>query len=254
MKENKWLKAVAVMLSAMIAIYPVADVYAALNIKLTSTPVTVEAVVAGSNVLSVTLKNASNDGDALKVAFANTTRIGTASQYLEVAFKSIEIGARVIIRTDNRNATPSYTGTGSAAGLVGNTDRTTTAPLLWAVFDDVTSAKAFVFKGDTDPSGTVVGTVPGAEERGAGEAEGLIVDKTDTDYESTTTQNYATVVVPNGESGLMGNFPVDADGAGPSTGMRACTSPVYVVIGAGFQGKSAQTYSTNTLALDLIAQ
>ena len=258
MKKNKLTAVMGLALSAMVAVSPLADVQGALNIPI-SRAVTVEAVVTGTNVLNISLLNTSDDQAAAKMIFANTSAIGKASQYLQVDFNSNAVGARVVLRTDNKNSTKPFTGTGEGAGLVGNTDSKVTVPLLWAVFDDLAPAKAFVFKGDTDASGTAKGSLPGAVERGAGEAEGLVVDKANTNYENAdpsgaNVQGYATVVLPQGTTGLLGNFPSDEDGAGPKTGLRPCTSPIFVVVAGAFGGLTAQTYSSSTLALDLVTQ
>ena len=258
MKENKGIKGLGVVLSAILAMGPVAELQGALNVPI-SRAVTVEAVVTGTNVLNIALLNISGDLAAAKMTFANTSGIGGSAQYIQVDFNSNAVGARVVLRTDNKNSSKPFTGTGEGAGLVGNTDSKITAPLLWAVFDDLALAKAFVFKGDTDPSGTLHGSLPGSVERGAGEAEGLVVDKANVNYENAdpngaNVQGYATVVIPQGTSGLLGNFPSDEDGAGPKTGLRPCTSPIFLVVAGVFGGLTAQTYSTSTLALDLVTQ
>ena len=260
MKTNKGIKALGIVLSAMVVITPMSDLYGALNVPI-SRSVTVEATVSAVNILNVAVKNISDDLAASKMTFSSTTGIGTASQYVQIDFDSNAVGARIVIRTDNKNNSKPFTGTGEGAGLVGITDSKFTVPLLWAVFDDLggpNGAKAFVFKGDTDPSGTSKGSLLGAVERGAGEAEGLVVDKANPNYESTDPNlspiGYATVSSVAGTVGGLGNFPTDEDGSGPKTGLRSCTSPIFVVLGAGFVGVPAQAYSTNTLALDLIVQ
>ncbi len=264
MKKNKTVAMLGALLAFTVAMGPVNEVSGALNVPV-SVPVTVEATVTGSNNLSVAVKNSSDDQTATKVAFANASAIAKASQYLQIDFNSNSIGARVVLRTDNKNSSKPYTGTDEGAGLVGNTDSKFTAPLLWAVFDDVTPAKSFAFTGDTDPSSASKGTVVGATERGNGEAEGLVVDKNNKStggYEGASVQGYATVVVPNGTTGSLGGFPSDADGAADGNGngnpgddgLRSCTSPVFVVLAGAFNGLPAQAYTTNTLALDLVVQ
>jgi hypothetical protein len=252
-KTNRAVGLMAAMLSFAVVFAPIAEVGAALNVPI-SRSVTVSAVVTGTNILNVAIKNVSNDVAASQVAFPSSSGIATAQQYLEIEYDSIAVGARVVIRTDNATSSPAFSGTGEGAGLVGNTDTTRTAPLLWVVFDTLAPIKTFTFQGDTDPSSTVKGTVPGATERGAGESEGLVVDKANPNYETTDIQGYATVVVPTGTAGLLGSFPTDADGSGPGTGLRTATSPIFLLLGGGFSSIPAQTYSTTKLALDLVVQ
>ena len=274
MKTNRGIKVLGIVLSVMVGMAPISDVHAALTVPV-SRSVTVEATVSAMNILNIAVKNLSDDQAASKITFSNPLGIGTAAQYVQIDFNSNAVGARIVLRTDNKNNSKPFTGPVNAegAGLVGNTDSTSTVPLLWVVFDDVAQAKTFVFKGDTDPSPTKSGTLLGAQERGAGEAEGLVVDKNNKTpagsnagevggYEDTRVQGYATVVVPQGTAGLLGGFPTDKDGATDGNGngnlgddgLRSCTSPVFLAIGADFNGVAAQTYSTNTLALDLIVQ
>lgn len=213
------------------------------------------ATVSGVNSLDVALLNVSDDQAAAKIQFPNSSSgVNTAAQYARITFDSNAIGARVIIRTDNRNSAVPFTGTGEGGGLVGHMDSGKTVPLLWAVFPDLPGAKAFVFKGDTDPSGSSKGSLPGSVERGAGEAEGFVVDKANPNFETQDVLNYATVVLPNGTNGLLGNFPTDEDGAGASTGLRSAASPVFLVLGSDFTSVSSQMYSTTTLGLDLVVQ
>lgn len=242
MKKIGLLKLVSVVLCYAFVLGSVPQAEAVLNVPITKS-VTVEATVTGTNVLNVAVKNTSDDQAAAKITFAGTTGVATASQYLEVTFNSNAAGARIVIRTDNKNSSIPYTGTGEGAGLVGNKDTTTNAPLLWVVFDDVASVRTFVFTGKTDGAWNV-------------SKEGLVVDKANPNYETAAVLGYATVVVPDvgqgsGDKGLMGNFPIAADAAG---NLRKCTSPIYVPIGAGFGSVPAQKYSTSTLALDLIVQ
>ena len=214
----------------------------------------VSATVSGVSSLNVILIKTSDDQPSLKMQFANTNGVTMSDQYVRIEFDSNALGARIIIRSDNQNSNKPFTGIGEGAGLVGNTDSTKNVPLLWAVFPDLASAKGFVFKGDTDPSGTSKGSLPGSVERGAGEAEGLVVDKRNANFETHDVLNYATVVLPNGPNALLGNFPTDEDGAGPKTGLRSTTSPVFLVLGADFVNAISQVYSTNTLGFDLIVQ
>lgn len=275
MKSKTCIKLISTVLSAMVAFAPISGSYAALNV-VSSQSVTVEATITAVNTLSIALKNISDDQAAIKISFANASGIQNAGQYVQIDYNSNAAGARIVIRTDNKNNTlPSkpYTGTIEGSGLVGVTDTTATIPLLWVIFDDLGSAKTFVFKGDTDPLGTSHGDLLGATERGAGEAEGLVVDKNNKTtagtgagevggYEDVRVQGYATVVVPQGTGGLLGGFPSDKDGAADGNGngniaddgLRTCASPVFLVLGADFNGAVAQAYSTNTLALDLIVQ
>lgn len=215
---------------------------------------TATAIVSGVNSLDVFLLNTSDDQAAPKMQFASPSGIAKSNQYLHIVFDSNALGARIILRTDNRNSAKPFTGSGEGAGLVGNSDSTQTVLLLWAVFPDLISAKAFVFKGDTDPSGSAKGSLPGSVERGAGEAEGLVVDKANLDFETQNVLSYTTVVLPNGANGLLGNFPTDEDGAGGLTGLRSAASPVFLVLGADFVNAVSQTYSTSTLGLDLVVQ
>ena len=216
--------------------------------------VSVSATVSGVNSLELSLLNFSDDQSSPKVQYANPSGIVKASQYMRIDFDSNALGAKIVLRTDNRNSAPAFTGPGEGAGLVGSSDTKRTVPVLWAVFPDLASAKNFSFTGDTDPDGTAVGTLPGAKPRPAGEAEGLVVDKANTNFETQAVLGYATVVAPNGVSGLLGNFPTDEDGAGPKTGSRSANSPVFLVLGADFLGASPQAYGTTTLGLDLVVQ
>ena len=214
----------------------------------------VTATVSGTNSMDLQLFNLADDQPSTKVQFLNTTGITKANQYLSVSFDSNALGAHIIIRTDNRGSNPPFTGSGEGAGLVGIKDSTQTVPLLWAIFSDLPSTKSFQFTGDTDPDGTAAGTLPGATARAAGEAEGLVVDKANTNFESSGVQNYVTAIVPNGTDCLLGNFPTDEDGAGPSTGLRHATSPVFIVLGADFFNANVQSYTTTALGLDLVVQ
>ena len=213
-----------------------------------------DATVSGVNSLDISLANAGDDQAALKMQFTNPSGIAKSDQYLRITFDSNGLGARIVLRTDNRNSGKPFTGAGEGAGLVGNSDSAKTVPLVWAVFPDLASAKAFVFKGDTDSSGSAKGNLPGASERGPGEAEGLVVDKANPLFETQDVLNYATVVLTNGTNGLLGNFPTDEDGAGGSTGLRGAASPVFLVLGADFFDVMSQTYSTTALGLDLVVQ
>ena len=215
---------------------------------------TATATVSGVNSLDLKLFNLADSQPATKVQFLNTSGIAKADQYLQVEFDSNALGARIIIRTDNRNSNPPFTGTGEGAGLVGKIDSGQTVPLLWVVFPDLASAKGFQFTGDTDPDGTGKGTLPGAIARPAGEAEGIVVDKANPSFETPSVLDYTTVVVPNGTGGLLGSFPTDEDGAGPKTGLRSATSPTFIVLGADFFNTSTQSYATTTLGLDLVVQ
>ncbi len=224
------------------------------------------ATVTGSNSMSIAVLNISDDQLAAKIQFSIPSGISKASQYVQIDFDSNAIGARIVLRTDNKNSSPAYGGTGEGAGLVGVSNATETVPLLWAIFDDAAAAKAFGFTGDTDSDATGKGLLPGAIARQAGEAEALVVDmnnKTPSGdisrgetggYEDSRVQSYATLVFPSGTSGALGNFPVDEDGAGSGTGARQATSPVFVVLGAGFNGVSNQAYRTSTLGFDLVVQ
>ncbi len=210
--------------------------------------------VTGSDSLAVSVHNLSDDQQTTKVQFGNTTGIAKASQYLQIDYDSNALGARIIIRTDNRNSVVAYSGSGEGSGLVGNTHRDETVPLVWVVFDELASAKTFIFTGDTDIDGQKVGSLPGANPRLAAEAEGLVVDKANTNFETQNVLDYATIVLPSGTTGLLGSFPTDDDGAGPSTGLRSSTTPVFLILGADFVNARSQSYSTTTLSLDLIVQ
>ena len=212
------------------------------------------ATVSGSNSMDLQLFNLADDQPSTKVQFLNTAGITKANQYLKVEFDSNALGAHIIIRTDNRGSNPPFTGSGEGAGLVGTTDSTQTVPLLWVIFPNLPSAKSFQFTGDTDPDGTGVGSLPGATARAAGQAEGLVVDKANPNFETSEVQDYTTAIVPSGTDGLLGNFPTDEDGAGPSTGLRRATSPVFIVLGVDFVNANVQSYTTTTLGLDLVVQ
>ncbi len=231
-----------------------------------SSTLTSSATVTGSNSMSISVLNISDDQSAAKIQFLVPSGISKASQYVQIDFDSNALGARVVLRTDNKNNNPAYGGTGEGAGLIGVNNASETVPLLWAIFDDVAAAKSFGFTGDTDPDAVGKGSLPGAAARPAGEAEALVVDMNNKTpagdtargeiggYEDSRVQSYATLVFPAGTSGTLGNFPVDEDGAGPSTGARQATSPVFVVLGAGFNGVSNQAYRTGTLGFDLVVQ
>ncbi len=271
--KSKTMAVMCGMLSVALVFGPVTQAHAVLNVPITM-PVTVEATVSTTNALTIAVKNNSDDTvpSPIKMTFATASGIAKAGQYVQIDYNSNAPGARIVIRTDNRNSTIPFTGDSVAkpaegAGLVGNTDSKATVPLLWVVFDDVAAVKSFVFTGDTDATAGT-GVVLGATPRAVGEAEGFVIDKNNktapgTDpakpgeiggYEDPRVQGYATVVVPQGTGGLLGSFPADEDGAGSSTGLRICTSPIFLALGSSFNGVTAQKYSTSTLALDLITQ
>lgn len=224
------------------------------NAATNSAVLTVSAVVSGSNNMNIELRNAGDDQVAAKMRFSKTSGVSKSDQYVRIDFDSNSLGARIILRTDNKNSSFPYTGSGEGAGLVCNSDTTRTVPLLWAVFPDLAGARGFQFTGDTDPSADGKGSLPGASPRAAGEAEGLVVDRANPGFESQGVLNYATVVLPVGNKGLLANFPTDEDGAGPKTGLRSAASPVYLVLGADFSNAVSQSYSTNTLGFDLVVQ
>ncbi len=214
----------------------------------------VTATISGVNSLELTFFNLADDQPASKVQFTNTSGIVKANQYIRINFDSNALGAKIILRTDNRNSNPAFTGTGEGAGLVGVADSTVTIPMLWVVFPDLPSAKSFQFTGDTDPDVNATGSLPGANRRPSGEAEGIVVDKANPNFEIPNVLNYATVVLPNGTNGLLANFPTDEDGAGPSTALRQASSPLFLVLGADFVNAKTQSYTTTTLGFDLVVQ
>lgn len=142
-------KLLRVVLAAMVALLPMqGQLYAAVTV-LTSVSVGSQGTLGAVSTLAVNVFNISDDT-------ANTTGLGfnagagagvtTSAQYLKVDFNDNTVGFQAVtIQTDNRDtatndgdpaADPLYSGIAQGSGLVGNTDKRTTVPLLWTVFDE----------------------------------------------------------------------------------------------------------------------
>jgi hypothetical protein len=180
--------------------------------------------------LEVALRNTQDNTPASQLSFgllASGTGIATGRQFAEIRYHFQENNlstAGVHIYTNNQqNPVHPYTGSGDGAGLVGETDSNQNVPLFWTVFDEIQPA-GYSFTGNTA-------------------VEAFVMDKKAGDFGTDGALGYRTLV---DSFTNLGAFPIP--------GRINAKSPVYLYFGANFANQSNQTYSTQTLTVEVYHQ
>ncbi|MCK4462834.1 MAG: hypothetical protein KAU58_00815, partial [Candidatus Omnitrophica bacterium] len=198
----------------------------------------------GPDRLDIKIRNGINDSLATAVNFGTcspgTARV-LANQYLEIDYVCQSTWG-IQIYTDNKSesAYPRFTGTGDRAnGLIGTKNSGYRASVLWQVWQD---KKGYYDGSETPEFDTTVDDEDRAE-------FAFVMDKADSDWGDTGyVRNYRTFMNSNGELGA----PVPlAPGGGYWPRQGNVGEPLFVYLGADFIGVPAQTYTTNTLTIDI---
>ncbi|MBN1492743.1 MAG: hypothetical protein JW938_01200 [Candidatus Omnitrophica bacterium] len=169
------------------------------------------------------IKNVGDDSGASSLDFGDNpdgTDIAVAAQYVKINFNFNDANRGIAIFTDNcNNSTYPYTGIGDAAGMVGHSDSTKVVPLYWLVFDDkMPDDYEFPFDGSF----------------------GIVLDKSMVGFYEEDAIMDRTIVNSLGELAPY-----------PTAGLVATDTSVYVHCAADFRNADPQSYSTETLTVEM---
>ena len=189
--------------------------------------------------MTVAVKKMSDNGAATDITWSGVTLPTTwknAETYIELASAITASNGGIRIVTNNRTASPAYTGvsTGTAAGLIDNLDTTKTLPMAWSIKDELAGptgpVSAKPYESATDGAGT------------PNQFQWLYM--TDTSSSDDQGAPYRTVI---NNSGIH-------YGGGDSE-FGAAASPNFVYFEANFTtAVTPRTYSTNKLIVEAFLQ
>lgn len=179
-----------------------------------------------SGVLQVLVRHVDNDQLAPQLIFGFAPPGGAVlpgRQYLEVHYEAGPAFERLTIATDNRNA-PIHRFTGPvsspAGGLIGVTDSTIAAGLLWQVYDDKVAV--------APPFTNVIEWA-------------FVPDRSEANFDEPGARDFRSLV----KGTTLAERPI----AG-----RTGTSPIVVYLVADFRNLPGQSYTTDRLQIELIEQ
>lgn len=218
--------------------------------------------------LSVVMRNVADNSvnvSGLGFSGAAGATIVQSPQYLDISFNDNSVGFQAItISTNNRDnaASPKYTGPGIGSGLIGATDTRQTAALRWGIFDDIqndgtgatiVNANGFFVsdKGQAQAA-QCQDNVSGAFESGADcDADDPTIDWDGNGSPGAGPYSQGFASMAFGLAGTNGDLSIA--GIAPATTARKVTDGnVKAYLSADYNGAEAQTYSSNTLTIEMI--
>lgn len=185
---------------------------------------------AAESLMTITPKNISDNSVASGISFGNmySSSYVNAQQYLEVVYKSTETYWYVNIFTNNTNASNSLI---QRSGLICDQSDATRVPLMWRVYDDIQDIEEVEF----------IDTEKWAWLKDKGDKDDPGSPDNDESWNSAWRNKYTDVCAGSPFGDVLGTNPTEG---------RVGTSPVYIYLGAIFEGALPGKYET-TLWFDI---